>query len=105
MNYDPNISKNFEALQFVTDTQPFDVYLTTTDHVSYLDETDFEKREDIWYSPIKNDSTSTGLNNGDTSRLWGKWLKVKMTFEASSGKQKLINFMVKFRAMARLYNQ
>ena len=105
MNYDPNVSKNFEALQFVTDTQPYDVYLTTTNHVSYLDETEFEKREDIWYSPIKNDSTSTGLNNGDTSRLWGKWLKVKMTFEASSGKQKLINIMVKFRPMARLYNQ
>lgn len=105
MNYEPNISKNFEALQFVTDTQPFDVYLTTTNHVSYLDETEFEKREDLWYSPIKNDSTSTGLNNGNTSRLWGKWLKVKMTFEASSGKQKLINFIVKFRAMTRLYNQ
>lgn len=105
MNYEPNVSKNFEALQFVTDTQPFDVYLTTTNHVSYLDETEFEKREDLWYSPIKNDSTSTGLNNGNTSRLWGKWLKVKMTFEASSGKQKLINFIVKFRAMTRLYNQ
>jgi hypothetical protein len=105
MNYEPNISKNFEALQFVTDTQPYDVYLTTTNHVSYLDETEFEKREDLWYSPIKNDSTSTGVNSGDTSRLWGKWLKVKMTFEASSGKQKLINFIVKFRSMARLYNQ
>jgi len=105
MNYEPNISKNFEALQFVTDTQPYDVYLTTTNHVSYLDETEFEKREDLWYSPIKNDSTSSGINSGDTSRLWGKWLKVKMTFEASSGKQKLINFIVKFRAMARLYNQ
>lgn len=105
MNYEPNISKNFEALQFVTDTVPFDVYLTTTNHMSYLEDTDFEKREDLWYSPIKNDSTSTGLNNGDTSRLWGKWLKVKMTFEASVGKQKLINFIVKFRPMARLYNQ
>ena len=105
MNYEPNISKNFEALQFVTDTVPFDVFLTTTNHVSYLEDTDFEKREDLWYSPIKNDSTSTGLNNGDTSRLWGKWLKVKMTLQASSGKQKLINFIVKFRAMARLYNQ
>jgi len=105
MNYEPNVSKNFEALQFVTDTKPLNVYLTTTNHVSYLDNTDFEKREDIWYSNIKNDSTLTGLNNGDTSRLWGKWLKVKMTFEASSGKQKLINMIVKFRPMARLYNQ
>jgi hypothetical protein len=105
MNYDPNVSKNFEALQMVSDQQPFFVDLTTPNHISYLDETEFEEREDLWYSPIKNDSTSTGLNNGDTSRLWGKWLKVKLSLEASTGKQKLINFMVKFRAMARLYNQ
>lgn len=105
MNYDPNVSKNFEALQMVTDQQPFFVDLTTTNHISYLDETEFEKREDLWYSPIKNDSTTTGVNNADTSRLWGKWLKVKLSFEASIGKQKLVNFMVKFRPMARLYNQ
>lgn len=105
MNYEPNISKNFEALQFVTDTVPFDVYLNTTNHMSYLEDSDFEKREDLFYSHIKNDSTGSGVNNGNTSRLWGKWLKVKMTFEASVGKQKLINFIVKFRAMARLYNQ
>lgn len=105
MNYDPNVSKNFEALQMVTDQQPFFVDLTTPNHISYLDETEFEEREDLWYSPIKNNSAVTGLNNGDTSRLWGKWLKVKLSLEASIGKQKLINFMVKFRPMARLYNQ
>ena len=105
MNYDPNISKNFEALQMVTDQQPFFVDLTTPNHISYLDETEFEEREDLWYSPIKNDSTSTGLNNGNTSRLWGKWLKVKLSLEASGGKQKLINFIVKFRTMSRLFNQ
>ena len=105
MNYDPNVSKNFEALQMVSDQQPFFVNLTTPNHISYLDQNEFEEREDIWYSPIKNDSTVTGVNNADTSRLWGKWLKVKLSFETSVGKQKLINFMVKFRPMTRLYNQ
>lgn len=105
MNYEPNMSKNFEALQMVSDQQPFFVDLSTPNHISYLDETEFEEREDLWYSPIKNDSTVTGVNNADTSRLWGKWLKIKMSFEASVGKQKLINFMVKFRPMARLFNQ
>lgn len=105
MNIDSNISKNFEALQFVTDKQPFHVDLTTSSHVSYLDNTDFDSREDFWYSPIKNDSTVGGLNNADTSRLWGKWLKVKMSLESSVGKQKLVNMIVKYRPMARLYNQ
>jgi hypothetical protein len=105
MNMDSNVSKNFEALQFVTDKQPFHVDLTTSTHVSYLDNTDFDYREDFWYSPIKNDSTVSGVNNADTSRLWGKWLKLKISLESSGGKQKLVNTIVKYRPMARLYNQ
>jgi hypothetical protein len=105
MNYEPNASKNFEALQMVTDKNPYRMDFTTSNHISFLTNTDFEQREDLWYSPIKNDSTGTGVNSNDTSRLWGKWLKMKFSFQTVSGKQKLINFMVKFRLMARLYNQ
>lgn len=105
MNYEPNASKNFEALQMVTDKNPYRLDFTTSNHISFLTNTDFEQREDFWYSPIKNDSTGTGINSNDTSRLWGKWLKMKFSFQTVSGKQKLINFMVKFRMMARLYNQ
>lgn len=105
MNYEPNASKNFEALQLVSDKNPYRLDFTTSNHISFLTNTDFEQREDLWYSPIKNDSTGTGVNSNDTSRLWGKWLKMKFSFQTVSGKQKLINFMVKFRMMTRLYNQ
>lgn len=105
MNYEPNATKNFEALQMVSDKNPYRMDFTTSNHISFLTNTDFEGREDFWYSPIKNDSTGTGVNSNDTSRLWGKWLKMKFSFQTVSGKQKLINFMVKFRLMARLYNQ
>jgi hypothetical protein len=107
MNYDPNLSKNFEAVQFNTSFVPSDVEFTTEYHQSYLDNTDFDLREGYYYSPIKNDTLTAPLGSPieDTSRLWGKWIKVKVYLESITGKQKLINLIVKFRSMARLYNQ
>ena len=110
MNYDSNLSKNFEAVQINSDLIPYGsvirpIVFNTKQHTSYLENADFEGREDFFYSTIKNDSTSTGFNDGDTSRLYGKWLKMKISLASSLGSQKLINAIVKFRPMARLYNQ
>jgi len=104
MNYDPDLIKNFEAILVNSDKTPFNTDFTTKNHISNLDETEFELREDLWYSPIKNDTTNTLVNNGDTSRLWGYWLKVKMSLESTGG-QKIKNFIIKFRPSPRLYNQ
>jgi hypothetical protein len=110
MNLDPNLAKQFEAVQINSDLTPFGsvikpVVFGTKTHVSYLDNADFEAREDFFYSTIKNDSTVGGVNDGDTSRLFGKWLKIKVSLASASSLQKLINLIVKFRPMARLYKQ
>lgn len=110
MNYDSNLSKNFEAVQINSDLIPYGsvirpIVFNTKQHTSYLENADFEAREDFFYSSIKNDSTATGFNNGDTSRMYGKWLRMKISLASSLGSQKLINAIVKFRPMARLYNQ
>ena len=105
MNYDPDMIKNYEAILVNSDKNPFNTDFTTKNHISNLDETEFELREDLWYSPIKNDTTVTLVNNGDTSRLWGYWLKVKMSLESAGGNQKIKNFIIKFRPSPRLYNQ
>ena len=107
MNVDPNMSKNFEAVQINSDISPSGADFFTNSHQSYLDETDFEAREGYFYSPIKNDILTAPLGTPieDTSRLWGKWIKVKVYMEAVGNNQKLINFIVKFRPMPRLYNQ
>jgi hypothetical protein len=112
MNYDSNLSKNFEAVQINSDLIPFGsvirpITFATKRHVSYLENADFDSREDYFYSTIKNDSTATGINSGDTSRLHGKWLKMKISLASNNtiGSQKLINAIVKFRPMPRLYNQ
>lgn len=104
MNYDPDLPKQYEAILVNSDKNPFNTVLTTKNHYTNLDETDYELREDLWYSPIKNDMTVALVNNADTSRLWGYWLKVKLSLE-SAGNQKIKNFIIKFRPSPRLYNQ
>jgi hypothetical protein len=103
-NIDPNMSKTFEAVQVVSDITPDRVDFGTRDHVSFLTSAEFEELEDFYYAPVKNDSTVTGVNSGDTSRLWGRYLKIKMRF-APNVFQKLINYVIKYRVNPRLYNK
>lgn len=105
MNYDGNMSKNFEAIQVDCEVVPSSILFETRQHESDLMAFEFDYREDYYYSPIKNDSTISGTNDADTSRLWGRWLKMNMSLSSVAGGQKLINFIVKFRPMSRLYNQ
>lgn len=105
MNYDADLIKHYEAVLVNSDKTPYNTVFTTKNHYTTLDETEFELREDLWYSPIKNDMTVALVNNADTSRLWGYWLKVKMSLESVGGNQKIKNFIVKFRPSPRLYNQ
>jgi hypothetical protein len=104
MNYDLNLSKNFEAVQVVTGTTPYRLDFSTRDHVSFLTQGEFEELEDYYYAPIKNDSTLSGVNSGDSSRLWGRYLKIKFTFLAG-GAQKLLNYIIKYRPNHRLYRK
>jgi len=104
VNIDPNLSKNFEAVQVVSDITPERLDFATRDHVSFLTSAEFEELEDFYYAPIKNDSTGTGVNSNDTSRLWGRYLKIKLRF-APNIFQKLINYVVKYRPNPRLYNK
>lgn len=80
LNVEPDSSKNFGAIMISADIIPYRVDFITNQHISYLEQEDFEFRIDYYFSTIKNDSTSNGLNNTDTSRLFGQWLKVKLTF-------------------------
>jgi len=111
MNYEPNIIKIFEATQAATEKAPSNsalshvAYFTTKNHSSFLDVADYDYREDLYYSPIKNHEVTPGVNTADTSRLWGRWLKIRMNLKTSSGGQKLINIISKFRVSPRLYNQ
>jgi hypothetical protein len=71
---------------------------------SYLVENDFEYKEGVWVSPVKNDTTTApnGTPDEDTSQLYGNYIKVKLFME--KGKfQKLQNYLIKFQFNSR-YN-
>lgn len=104
LNWEPNISKIYEAQQFDCQNVPYYVEFLTEQHFSFLQNSDFESRENFYYSPIKNDSVSTGLNTSDTSRLFGKFLLVKFYFQ-SLNYNKLYNFITKVRINNRNYRK
>lgn len=79
-NYEPHSSKRFETIFADTSIHPFRMDFETNEHISFLNRVEFDDRYDFYESPIKNDSTNTGLNNGDTSRLFGQYLKTSLTF-------------------------
>jgi len=111
MNYEPNATKIFEAIQVSCEKAPASlslarsVFFNTKNHSSFLDASDLELREDFYYSTIKNHEVTPGVNDADTSRLWGRWLKIKFNLKNLTGGQKLINLITKFRLSPRLYNQ
>jgi hypothetical protein len=89
-----------QAIRVQSDIVPERLEFKTIDQESYLDAAEFRTRERHHDAPIKRDSTTSLVNDGDTSRLYGNWLKVKMYFEKGVY-QKLFNFIVKFRISAR----
>jgi len=97
----PAEAKYYEALKVVSDIIPYRFDFTTKDHISFLTQAEFEAREDLYYSPVKEDSTGTGINDADTSLLFGTYMKAKMTFEKLVY-QSLKSFIVKFRVASRI---
>jgi hypothetical protein len=93
------------AIQFDTKITPFRVDFNNDVQKSYLYLSDrWKSLQGIFYSPIKNDSTNTGLNSGNTSALFGRYLKIKFTFQSAIA-QKLHNFAVKVRFINRKRNK
>lgn len=100
----------FEALRVLSDIVPIKLLFKTQTEESYLDSTELRGAEDYFESSVKNDSTfnsSTNVlskNNLRTSRLKGRWMKVKMLFEIGIY-QRLVNIIVKYNTSSRIINK
>ncbi|KKM04903.1 hypothetical protein LCGC14_1759540, partial [marine sediment metagenome] len=93
--------KNYAAMRAISDIVPERIDFTTKRQISFLTSSEFETREDEHDAAIKEDSTLTGQNDGDTGLLYGKYLKVKFTFKKKVY-QKLTDLIIKFRVKARI---
>ncbi|MFN5251403.1 MAG: hypothetical protein ACK5DE_10160 [Bacteroidota bacterium] len=103
LNLEPDVTKQYSAISFGSQIAPFRVEFETKNHTSFLTESDFEEREDRFNSPIKNNAVA-GVVTGDSSRLWGAYLKSTVFFEHSTA-QKFFNYIIKVRNNPRLYSR
>jgi hypothetical protein len=99
LNVQPDDTKTYEAISFGSHITPYRIEFTTKQDTSFLTESDFEEREDRFNSPILN-AALAGVVTGDTSRLWGAYLKSKVFFETGVY-QKIFNYIVKVRVNPR----
>jgi len=102
VNYIPEQSKKFVAMQSLSDNAPDKIELRTKDHESFLVASDFDPEDDAWRSPIKNDilTSPTSDPNDDTVALLGSYMRVKFKF-FNGVKNRLNNMIIKIRARLR----
>lgn len=101
INQDPNTSKRFIATQWATDLAPWEVIYRTDAHQTTQERAEFETRENFHYCTIFNDELS-GSKTGDTTALFGRWVKVKMKFKIGEY-NKMYNFIVTLYNRFRQY--
>lgn len=104
INEYPDEVKWAEAMRVQSEVVPYRFEFTNQTQQSFLTTSEFETFERYHESSIKEDSTTSGVNDGDTSLLYGNWLKCKMYFQVGVY-QKLYNFIVKFRISSRISNK
>jgi hypothetical protein len=102
INYNPDQIKEFLALYVDSSLVPDRVEFETELHRSYLLSSDFTFREGVWVSPIKMDTLQAvnGTNDEDTSKLFGRWIKIKIFINAGNS-QSLRNIRVRLKYNAR----
>jgi hypothetical protein len=102
VNYIPEQSKKFVAVQSLSENLPDKIELRTKNYESFLVADDFSPEDDAWRSPIKNDilTSSTSDPNDDTASLVGSYMRVKFKF-FNGAYNKLNNMIIKVRARLR----
>ena len=107
VNWNPDEIKGYKAIRFRSEAPIERVDYTTEQAKSFNVQADFEFREDNYNAGIPMDSTvtttvspfgaaanPTGIATGDTSIIYGDYLKVKHS-GASGVKQQIFNFIVR----------
>ena len=102
VNYIPEQSKKFVAIQSLSENVPDKIEFKTKDQESFLVASDFDPEDDAWRSPIKNDilTSSTSDPNDDTVSLLGSYMRVKFKF-FNGAYNKMNNMIIKVRARLR----
>jgi uncharacterized repeat protein (TIGR03803 family) len=102
-----NGNRVYEALMFDPLETPARIDCYTATHESFMLNTDFEDYSGDWGVAIKNNTLDTvefpnptNSNEEDTSKLYGNWILIKITFPARV-QQKIIGVTLKSVLLAR----
>lgn len=102
-----NSSKMYLALWVYTLLVPSRIDLYTKKHQSFLLDTDFENNLDFFTAGIKNNvltSSNGQINDEDTSKLFGEYIEIKLTF-TNNVFQKMVDLVLKFFLQNRQSNK
>ncbi len=102
-NEQPNVDKSLKAMEWQTQVVPDRIEIETKNYSTFMVAADCEQRQDQWVVPVKNDSRGTGINDGDTSSIFGSYAEVSISGPPRVA-QLLDNFILKVRAVSRLFN-
>ena len=100
LNYAPEDSKKFFAIQALTKNAPDRFEFRTPNNYTWLTDTDFTNFDDQWRSPIKQDATVSGDPDSDTEPMRGDYMFTKM-FITKGTYNVLYSMLIKVRAMFR----
>lgn len=104
VNYNPEIVKTAEALSIDCEIVPLRVEVKSKNHSTFMGASDFVLAETMYRSPVKNDASGGESPDGDTSRVYGRWLSVKFIMEYGI-RQRMRSFVAKVRERNRMYNK
>jgi hypothetical protein len=95
----PDETKRYTALQVSSNNAPDRIEFETFDQESFLNASEFRSLDGMWRSPVKSDSSLTGLNTG-RDMLRGRFLIIRSIIFPLSNNA-IRNIVIKYRSWGR----
>lgn len=95
--------KRFLDVRVEAESGPFRMEVATSTQVSFTPGADFIQRPSGEFdAPVKNDSSVTGFSDGDTSSMFGDWMRYRFIIQATTYNN-INSFVGKVRSLARQF--
>ena len=104
VNHDETSNKMWEAIWATSDAVPDRVEFETETQATFMEAANFTPTPSGFTAPIRNNTIGTGENDGNTTRLWGRWLITRFFFYPSRP-NRLLSTVVKYVETMINYNQ
>jgi hypothetical protein len=101
-NIDANIQKKAAALRVNCTLVPHKIEVRTELNQTFILAEDFKGRLNQWDSPVNKDSQDEQSRKQGEGGIYGTYVRVKFIF-APEQHQRLINMVLKFRPVSRMY--